>query len=317
MKRPNLLLLAGLTLLAVVGCQPEPAPDTTPPTIVATDPADGARGVRKNVVLRVHFSEAMDPACTEAAYDSSSVGLRPSEVTLSWDDELTLVITPNDRLAYSNDENDKVYAFTIHETACDLAKNPMTAQKTVRFYVLRKLSGTLLSEAALDGYVFNTGRVETQGHDLGTGDGPHEEYAHAFVSFDLSQLNPDPVEVVSAHLVLTKELVTGNPSQGLGRLIVEHVHFGSSLGTASLELEALPPDPVCAFPDLSRTVFGCWKGVAVQDDVDHWLERDGRSQFRIRFARNSDGNGAQDSIMFYSGDSSSHPPALYLVYYGP
>ena len=320
MKRFGLVLIAGLGLAAFVGCNPQPAPDTTPPTVVFTEPADGERGVLKNAALEVRFSEPMDPSCTEAAYGSYDAGLQPSEVTFSWPDAQTLVITPNDPLAYSDDENDKTYTFIIHKTACDLAGNPLPAQTVVRFYVLRKLQGTLTSEAALDGYVSNTGRVDTAGRDLGAGDGPHEEYAQAFLSFDLSQLNPDPVEVVTAQLVLNKERVTGNPSQNLGDLLVEHVYFGPSLsrlGARALELEPLAPDPPCAFPDVSRTLFECWKAVAVQDDVDHWLERNGRSQFRLRFATNADGNGAEDSVMFYSGDDANRPPVLQLVYYGP
>ena len=320
MKRPNLLLFAGLALLPVVGCHPAPEPDTSPPTVLATEPSDGARGVLKDVVLRVRFSEAMDPACTEAAYDSYDAGLRPSEVTLSWDDERTLVITPNDPLAYSDDENDKTYTFIIHKTACDLAGNPLPAQTTVRFYVLRKLSGTLYSEAALDGYVLSTGRVDTDGNDLGAGDGPHGEYGQAFLSFNLGELNPDPVEVVTAHLVLRKATVTGDPSRGLGKLLVEHLYFGPSLnrlGVAALELEPLTALAPCEFNDFSRVQYGCWKAAEVQDDVDRWLERNGRSQFRIRFEQHDNGNGAEDSIMFYSGDDAQHPPELDVVYYGP
>jgi hypothetical protein len=319
MKLLGLALLVGF-VAAIFGCNQQPAPDTTPPAIVATDPADGARGVRKNVVLKVRFSEPMDPACTESAYGSYDPGLQPGDVTFSWPDAQTLVITPNDALAYSDDENDKMYTFIIHKTACDLAGNTLPAQTVVHFYVLRKLRGTLNSEADLDGYVFNTGRVDTAGRDLGAGDGPNGEYAQAFLSFDLSQLNPDPIEIVTAQLVLTKELVKGHPSQNLGDLLVEHVYFGSSLsrlGAGALDLEQLTPDPPCAFSDVSNSLFLCWKAAAVQDDVDHWLERNGRSQFRLRFATNTDGNGAEDSVMFYSGDDASRFPTLNVVYYGP
>ncbi|GEM90631.1 Ig-like domain-containing protein [Oceanithermus desulfurans] len=315
------MVAAAWLMLALGGCGgAPPPPDETPPTVLFTEPADGARGVLKDVVLKVHFSEPMDPSCTEDAYGSYDAGLQPGEVTFSWPDAQTLVITPNDPLAYSDDANDKVYTFTIHKTACDLAGNPLPAQTVVRFYVLRKLQGTLTSEAAIDGYVFNTGRVDTAGRDLGAGDGPNGEYAHAFLSFDLSQLNPDPVEIVTSQLSLTKELVMGHPSQNLGDLLVEHVYFGPSLsrlGARALELAPLTPDPPCAFTDVSRSLFLCWKAVAVQDDVDHWLERNGRSQFRLRFAIHTDGNGSEDSVMFYSGDDASRPPTLEVVYYGP
>ena len=311
---------AALLALALGGCSPSPPPDGTPPAVRFTEPADGARGVRKDVVLRIHFSEPMDPGCTEAAYDGYGAGLRPDEVGFRWDDPQTLVVTPHGPLAYSDDENDKTYVFVIRETACDLAGNPMTAPRAVRFYVLRRLTGTLHSEAGLDGYVLSSGRVDTAGDDLGAGDGPHGEYGQAFLSFDLGELNPDPVEVVTAHLVLRKATVTGDPGRGLGGLLVEHVYFGPGLdrlGVGALELEPLAAKDPCGFDDFSPVLYGCWKAAEVQDDVDHWLTRNGRSQFRIRFEQHENGNAAEDSIMFYSGDAAQDPPELDLVYYGP
>jgi len=308
-----------LVLLAAA-CQKQSPPDTTPPAVLSTSPADGQRGVLKDVELVVHFSEPMDPACSEAAYSSNDPGLRPGEVTFAWDDAATLRVRPSDPLAYSEDENDKVYAFTIRKTACDRAGNPMTAQHVTRFYVLRKLTGTLYSEAALDGHVASDGRVFDGRPDLGAGDGPNNVYAQAFLSFDLGLLNPDPVEVLQAQLLLRKEQVMGSPAADLGALIVEHVYFGASLqrlGARALELEALEPDEPCSFDDLSGAWFTCWKPVAVQDDVDHWLARSGRSQFRLRFLRNSDGDGAEDSVQFYSGDATHDQPQLVLRYYAP
>jgi len=84
-----------------------------------------------------------------------------------------------------------------------------------------------------------------------------------------------------------------------------------------LQLESLEPDEPCTFDDLSRTFFYCQKALAVQDDVDHWLERSGRSQFRLRFLRNTDGDGAEDSIQFDSGDATHDQPQLVLRYYAP
>ncbi|WP_457629620.1 Ig-like domain-containing protein [Oceanithermus sp.] len=311
---------AALVLFFAVGCNPPPEPDTTPPEVLATEPADGQRGVLKNVEIVIRFSEPMDPVCTEAAYDAYAPGLRPGEVTFAWDDAATLRIRPNDPLAYSDDENDKVYTFIVHKTACDRAGNPMIAQYVARFYVLRKLTGTLYSEAALDGHVASDGQVYDSWPQLGTGDGSNDVYAQAFLSFDLSQLNPDPVEVLQAQLVLRKEQVTGSPTLDLGQLIVEHVYFGPSLqrlGVRALQLEPLEPDEPCSFDDLSGTWFTCWKSGAVQDDVDHWAARSGRSQFRLRFLRNTDGDRAEDSIQFDSGDATHDQPQLVLRYYAP
>jgi len=320
MKMPFPTALAGmwLTLLAIfAACSTAPL-DTTPPQVLSTSPADGSHGVLKGVQLLVRFSEPMGHACTEAAYNSGDEGLKPNQVAFNWDDDQTLRITPNDYLAYSGDENDKVYTFAIRETACDLAGNTMSSPSVTRFYVLRRLLGVLQSEADLDGYVFDFGRVDTDGRDLGAGDGPNGETARAFFSFDLSELNPDPVEVVSARLLFKVRRITGNPANNLGPLLVEHVHYGSHLDENAFDLDVLSPRQPCSLSNLTGPWLGCWKGVEVQDDVAKWLERGGRSQFRLRFTRDTDGNGAEDSAMFYSGNATgSEQPLLEVVYYAP
>jgi len=318
---PTALVGAWLALLAVLAAcstAPTPAPDTTPPKVLSTSPTDGARGVLKGVQLLVRFSEPMDHPCTETAYNSGDEGLKPDQVTFSWDDDQTLRITPNDYLAYSNDDNDKVYTFTIRETACDLAGNTMSAPSVTRFYVLRRLAGVLQSEPDLDGYVFDFGRVDTAGRDLGAGDGPNGEIARAFFSFNLSELNPDPVEVVSARLLFKVSIITGHPASDLGPLLVEHVYYGGSLDENAFDLDVLSPQQPCSLSNLTGPWLGCWKGVEVQDDVVRWRERGGRSQFRLRFTRNTDGDGSEDSAMFYSGNATvSDQPMLEVVYYAP
>lgn len=321
---PTALLGMWLTLLVVLSAcstassNNTPAPDTTPPQVLATTPANGARGVLKGVQLVVQFSEPMDHSCTEAAYWSRDEGLKPDQVTFHWDDAQTLRIIPNDPLAYSNDDNDKVYTFVINKIACDLAGNIMGAQTVTRFYVLRKLSGVLQSEPDLDGYVFDFGRVDTAAHDLGAGDGPNGETARAFLSFDLSELNPDPLEVISARLLFKVSTITGHPAADLGPLLVEHVHYGSHLYKSAFDLDVLSPQQPCSLANLTGPWLGCWKGVEVQDDVAWWLERGGRSQFRLRFTRDTDDDGAEDSAMFYSGDAAEDDrPLLEVVYYAP
>ncbi len=321
MHNPRLLNPVWVALLLMfpgAGCSPPPKPDTTPPRVLATVPADGQRGVLRDAQLVVRFSEPMDPDCSEAAYGSSSAGLRPNEVSFHWDDPATMRIIPGDYLTYSPDANDKTYTFVIKETACDEAGNTMASSHTTRFYVLRKLAGVIKSQGALDGYVFKAGRIDTGGRDLGAGDGPNGECARAFLSFDLSELNPDPVEVRSARLLFKVRHITGNPAADLGALLVEHVHYGPQLTSQAFNLGTLSPQQPCSLSNLTGPWLSCWKGVEVQDDVAHWLERRGMVQFRLRFSRDTDGDAAEDSAMFYSGDAAdSERPFLEVVYYAP
>lgn len=92
------LLASVLIVLALAGCglssttpaptptpttptTPTPEPDTTPPTVVSISPANGATAIESDANIIITFSEGMDQAATEAAYQSAD--LPTSEVSFS------------------------------------------------------------------------------------------------------------------------------------------------------------------------------------------------------------------------------------------
>ena len=88
-------------------------PDTTPPTITAVLPEDGATDVPASTTISATFSEAMNKTSTEAAFS-----ITPTLAgAFSWDGN-TMTFTPDAYLAYSTG-----YTVTIAATATDLAGN--------------------------------------------------------------------------------------------------------------------------------------------------------------------------------------------------
>ncbi len=63
----GLFAFAGFLVLSTSTCTCDGGGDTTPPTVIATTPADGATGVLRDVVVTATFSEAMDAATVTAA----------------------------------------------------------------------------------------------------------------------------------------------------------------------------------------------------------------------------------------------------------
>jgi methionine-rich copper-binding protein CopC len=103
-------------------------PDTTAPTVVATDPANNATGVALNKELAVTFSEAMDPLTLTAA-DVSVTG--PGSVSVLGtvnDVGATMTFTPTSNLA-----PDTLYTATITTAAKDLAGNALAANDVWTF----------------------------------------------------------------------------------------------------------------------------------------------------------------------------------------
>jgi hypothetical protein len=87
--------------------------DTTPPTITAVLPEDGATDVPVSTTISATFSEAMNKTSTEAAYS-----LTPTvSGAFTWDGN-TMTFTPDAYLAFSTE-----YTVTIAATATDLAGN--------------------------------------------------------------------------------------------------------------------------------------------------------------------------------------------------
>jgi hypothetical protein len=88
-------------------------PDTTPPTITAVLPEDGATDVPVSTTISATFSEAMNETSAEAAFS-----ITPTVAgTFSWDGN-TMTFTPDAYLAFSTE-----YTVTIAATATDLAGN--------------------------------------------------------------------------------------------------------------------------------------------------------------------------------------------------
>jgi methionine-rich copper-binding protein CopC len=113
----TILLLLGL----VAGC-PAP-PDTTPPTVVSTHPADGATGVAINSAIAVTFNESMDTSTlTTQTFRVTAPGSTPvaGVVTASG---RTATFTPSSNLAPNT-----TYTARVTSAATDLAGNALACE---------------------------------------------------------------------------------------------------------------------------------------------------------------------------------------------
>ena len=110
----------------VFSAQP-PGPDTTPPSVVSTTPANGASGVLAGANVAVRFSEPLAPSTvggTTVLLRDASAQLIPASV--SWDAAtMSAVLDPTTALAYSAS-----YAATVKGGAggvTDIAGNPLAS----------------------------------------------------------------------------------------------------------------------------------------------------------------------------------------------
>ncbi|MCX7784351.1 MAG: Ig-like domain-containing protein [Meiothermus sp.] len=318
MKRLKLAAaLVPALALAACGSHTPPVHDTTPPSIVSITPANLATGVAKDANIVIVFSEKMNQAVTQAAYQSAD--LPAAAVTFSWNAGGTeLTINPNADLEYTG--AGKTYAFSLTSTATDLAGNPL-APVNSSFRTFRQINVILESTAALDGWVRSDGTVDTASNELRVGDSTAVDNAtyRSYLSFDLSALPAElqSANVLSAVLKVHQYDVTGAPytdlDVGSSDLILEHVNYGSSLTQTDFD-----PTVYANLGDLSSSSAPGDKTRPVLSALKNDLENNRtRSQYRLRFAALTDGDGLADLARIYSGNNAANKPTLGITYLIP
>ncbi len=162
--------LAGNPLAANFSCSftTGPGPDTTPPTVILTNPACGATGVALNKSVNVTFSEAMDPlTITTANFTLAGPGTTPVVGTVAYD-ALTNIATFNPT---SNLASNTLYTFTVTTGVRDLAGNPMAADYVCSFTTAATLGPAPVNLGSAAGFVILAGSTVTNtGLSLVTGD---------------------------------------------------------------------------------------------------------------------------------------------------
>ncbi len=104
------------------------APDTTPPTVTFTDPANAATDVPTNKRIAATFSEGMDPATIDAStFILTGPGLTPVLGLVTYVGQ-TATFIPSSDLA-----GNTLYTATLTTRARDLAGNQMAANHTWTF----------------------------------------------------------------------------------------------------------------------------------------------------------------------------------------
>jgi hypothetical protein len=133
-------------------------PDTNPPTLVSTTPADEATNVDLNIVLRLEFSEAIDPV----SGDSDGILITPDlgDGTVVWvDGGRTLMFDPDSALM-----DNTTYSLVIIEGAVrDLAGNPLSGNYSATF-----TTSSTLPTGAISGTISGDSRSAAASSPEGT-----------------------------------------------------------------------------------------------------------------------------------------------------
>jgi Big-like domain-containing protein len=275
---------------------PPPPLDAEPPTILWTQPSDGASAVRSGAAIVIQFSEAMARAATEAAL-TSDLG---DEVAFSWSEgDTRLTLQPAAPLEYATgSEPLAARTYTVaFDGASDLAGNTLTGApftfSTLRRVTVelapvldRRLTGTVRADGLPPGV--DCASVLCAG-DESAAPGQPETQHKAFISFDLATLPPDLLEVLEARIDVRADDTLGEPFEGLGELHVERSDF-RRIGSAAFSAD----------PDATLGVLESDSEPVTSGDIRWLIQEDlaaGRySQFRLCFPQVDDNDGSTDLV---------------------
>jgi len=329
-KKTLLSLAALLSLsLALTSCgggatnpNPDPVVDTTAPSVVSVTPSSGATGVSKDANVVITFSEPMDQASAQAAFQSADLGT----FTFSWNVEgTTMTVNPNVDLTYNS--SGKSYGFKVTTTAKDKANNALPSETSSSFKTFKQLSSTIISTAALDGNMSSGNGGSTSGDTAVTGDGMSNLAYRAFFSFDISSLpaGVQPGNVFSATLKVYQSKVQGTPYTSLKTgvcplnceaALLDHVNYGSSLTGEDFETPVLHDlGNLSTSSSLETKTANVL--VAVRDDLDKRDTRGNRSQYRVRFPLGTNADDKFDWAEFNTAEAASNKPTLEISYLIP
>jgi hypothetical protein len=300
-----------------------------PPRVLGVSPSDGAQGVARDALVVVRFSQPMNAASVEGAYQSN--GLAAALVVFGWNEAFTtLTITPASPLAYAASAaatdgsspafDAQAYQYGFSAGATDRAGQALPAQ-SFTFSTLRQVSVELYADGALSG---NWTNANTEGiHNctraakapyvptVCVGEDSTGALYSGLLSFDLSAF-PAGIAAFSKAALSASGRVYGTP-ESLGGSRLDHVDFAelSAGALGSTPLAAL--GPFYARPTLADDTtlhLGGDVSSALADDYANRAARANRSQYRLSFAKGVS-DGVWDDVEMPT--SSVRLTATYLI----
>jgi hypothetical protein len=175
-------------LLVLLACKPA---DNTPPGVVSTYPAGGATGVPTNTQIRVTFSEPMDAASVEAAFD-----IAPATAGLfDWASDSVVYWKPAQLLAVQTQ-----YTFSVETSAVSRSGLHLASQLSVRFS-----TGVDTAPSAM---VYMLGRSVMAGWFSHWGGSP---YSQDRFTLEYHEVQPPPDIVASAQAIIDSLTLCDQP----------------------------------------------------------------------------------------------------------
>jgi hypothetical protein len=306
---------------------PEPGVNEAP-FVMEASPADQQNRVARDVAIKVTFSERMDEASTQAAFS-----INPAVTgQFSWDSKgRVMTFTPDSNFDYNTNVE-----WQVAGSAQDADGLAMGQDYASSFWLLRQKTITLYSQPDRDGFVYAPpvaaiDKVITEGFN-GHNSLKVGSWYRGFLSFDLSKLPAETVEITSAELSIHQRAHHPQAyTAETGSLWVVSVPYidldVGDYSAAPLQLCGQVCVPSSFL--LSSSAADGWKTT----DLTYFVQRDWEnskgnigglqnpggnprlSQYRLQFQNENKGAGPDAWAEFHSGEAgSTSGPRLQVTF---
>lgn len=189
------------------------------------------------------------------------------------------------------------------------------------------ITATFKSNALHDGWILEStetsgvgGSLDKTASTLNVGDNSKDKQYLAILSFNTDSL-PDNAILTSVQLRIKKQGLTGtDPFNTHGDLLLE-IRKGLFNNDLALTLAdfAFPSSPPDSNPrDFLTPATGGWYTASLNNANLPYVNKIGKTQFRLRFTKDDNDDLGADYLKFYSGDASdANRPQLIVTYVVP
>lgn len=276
--------------------------DDTPPTL-SVSPGGGNYDGLAQVALEL--DEAGTIYYTTDGSDPTTSGTRSS-------------FSDNGQLIFWSNTTLKVYGVDLAGNASDV--------ETHTYTIAAATTATFNSYGPQDGYTKSFGPGSETGayysqYDIRVGDS-FDTPMRGVLSFDTSSI-PSGATILWAELQLTQSsTVFGRPFTALGAMVadIKHGCLGWSCGLVASDFQAAPSMYEAAAFDAGVEVWGVAQGNVIRaplkQDALAYINKSGRTQFKLRFQSLNNNNYLHDGVEFYTGGNlnPSYRPKLMVIY---
>lgn len=305
-----------------------PAPDTIQPTILNTTPGHASIGVPQDTVIEVLFSEPMDRTSVQTAFAITSPADQNSG-SFTWNEaDTVMTYTLPVITAYGT-----TISWQLSAIAQDKAGNSLAEVSHREFRIVRQASMTMPIIYSMSGTITTADVPDFHYRGFALyqlekiGDNSANQSSRLFLGFKLDALPSDLIRINRSTLRWWLSLQLGQPFEKLGSLLMEPVDVGEYLPQSSVE-DTESPVLTAAYNAQPRaiglTITSANTGTPGQFDVTSYVtqdwasrvERNYRSQFRLRFTQETNHDRGTDELR---SSSSTHPTLaeLEVVYEYP